>query len=758
MFKNDRMMLILTGLVLAIFAGSMVQYSDRIMDLMGGETVVTSQDDSYSVRAGSSQILDVLSNDKVKGPLVVLTRPSCGSVALSGNNRLTFSSGAECSGQIEFAYCVDADGACAPNAVKINVISLNFAQDEPSTPNPVANTTSSTPVIQTAEGPAPTAEAPEIASFSVELAPPTLGAPSVSELISPNAAMASIRQAAGELNLAGPTDQNIATQNSAGIQQTASAGPSGFAAPGMGESSNISLGGTRRAVAAIAPTPTDLQSDSLGGSNITQLERGPEALASLPTAPLVPAPTEPAPLTASTVQSGFAPVVVASAQAPAAAPDATFSAEPVSSGPIALIALNPTQARDTAAGESLNIVLTEPGLQGFAAPVAPPSALAPASGQPQNVSILARAPNADERAPSLSAPLGTPALNLNISAADSRAITRGQVQRTTATMADAAIGNTGTQVVASQPSQAVAPSQFTRHDTVSRFISVSRARGSAGGIADVAGLGAPEAQAASKPSINLVPADGAPIVQASLLASPLSPTVTAPVQNSACDIVIGASEQSGAMIGLEILAICKPDQMVTISHSGLSYSVMTNAQGYVITQMPAMVRDATVEVRFADQSSASTDLTITALDTVVRIGVSWQASMDLDLNALEFGAATGSEGHIWAQAPSDFRTSRFKGGGYLLQLGDPGLERGALAEVYTLPVSRTQERGTVSMSLTLKDSTNICGQSVTAKTVRTREDGSAGIRNIRFTIPPCGTATSAFVIPSAVDDIRLAGR
>lgn len=781
MFKNDRMMLILTGLVLAIFAGSMVKYSDRIVALMSGGDVVAIQDDSYSVRAGASQVLDVLSNDTVKGPIVVLSRPSCGAVELTGSNRLTFSSDASCTGEVEFAYCVDAEGECTPNAVRINVISVAYAQAEttqtPATTTPTTTTAQATPAIPAPSGtatpanttpapiaqaqapaPQPATNAPAIASFTVEMAPPALAAPSMSEMISPSMAVASIRRASG-LNTASSTDQNIATQNSASIGQTASAGPAAFAAPAIGGASNISLGGSERVVAAAPQRPTTLRSVSDGDSNIVQLERGPEALVTLQIARAALPVTDMPPLSASPELNGAAPIFVASAQTNGPTPESTFSAEPTDGGPIALIALNRTPTRgDNGAGESLNLILSEPGVQSFQARADTPSVLAPTSAQPSAVSVMARGPNVEDQ---LSAPLLRPfstLLGASIARATDPAIARSPLSAPSARAADAAIISASANIAASQPNQITVPAALSRTDTVDPMALGHQFTNRPARTHPFASL-APLSGSATPPSINIQPAEKPQVLQASLPATPEAPIITAPVQNSVCEIALSATARSGANIALDINAGCKPNQMVTIEHAGIAFSVLTNAQGAASVMLPAMEAQAEINVRFEDQSSSTTTVAVRNLDTVTRAGVSWQGSMDLNLTAVEFGAAIGSEGHVTASTPRDYRTSRVKGGGYLLQLGDPSLERGALAEVYTIPTSRNQQRGTIAMSIVIADVAPVCGQTISAKTVRTRDNRSAGVRNVRFTVPSCSTILSGPVaLPGAIDDIRLAGR
>ncbi len=750
MLKNDRMMMILTGLVLAIFAGSMVKYGDRIMGLMSGADVVVSQDDSFSVRAGSAQVLDVLSNDTVKGQIVVLSRPSCGAIELTGNNKISFSSDESCQGQVEFAYCVDSEGSCTPNSVKVNVISVSYAQNG-------TTETASTPVRipqnnaeEIVAPPGVDQNAPEIENFAVEMAPPMLASPSMSELISPSVAMASIRQSSGGLNQAENLDENIATQNSAGVSQTATAAPTVFAAPEMGESSGILLGTSSPVIASNPTTPSSLQATSGSDIALATIERGPEALASLQSAQLAPVTSESAPLSANPERTNFTPGNPPNVQSASAQPEATFSATPAGTGPIALVALNPTSSGN-ASGESLNVILTEPGLQSFAAT---PSALAPASPSPDAVSLLEHAPNVASATDAPLALRGETAVGVVYTSANEPATsqtdpTAPSIGSTTTTAPNQ------TNATGAAPVQVVVASEITRTDTVSSFIIASRTIDAATPSTSIQPLADTNAAATPKPSINLTP----PSVQQASLETPATPPAgAAPAQNSTCNIGLTTNASRGANISVDILAACKPNQLVTIQHSGLAFSLLTDAQGAAHTVVPAMAAYADISVVFEDGSQAIASLAVSDMDSILRVGVSWANTMNLDLNAIEFGAAAGSEGRVSATAPRDYRTSRIKGGGYLVQLGDPTLAGGQLAEVYTIPVARGQQRGTIALSVILDNPATVCGQSILAKTVRSREGQSASVRNVRFTVPACGNLSSQIELRGAVNDIRLAGR
>ena len=260
------------------------------------------------------------------------------------------------------------------------------------------------------------------------------------------------------------------------------------------------------------------------------------------------------------------------------------------------------------------------------------------------------------------------------------------------------------------------------------------------------------------PEVNLSPAAKPEIELASLPVDPATPVENTPAQNSVCEILLTANARNAASIDLNILASCKAAQVATISHAGLSFSVLTDNQGAASVTFPAMAENAEVSVQFEDQSNSSILVNVNDIDSFVRAGVSWQSAATLALNAFEYGAAAGSDGHISPEAPRDYRLSRIKGGGYLLLLGDPSIVNGALAEVYTIPVSRNQQRGTISLSILVENAIEICGQQITAKTSRSREGRDAAVRNVRFAVPECGSVSARITLPNAINDIRLAGR
>ncbi|MBL4807472.1 MAG: hypothetical protein JKY31_09295 [Rhodobacteraceae bacterium] len=830
MFKNDRMMTMLTGLVLAVFAGSMVQYGDRFMAMIAGENQFETSDDVYSVRAGSSQLLDILANDAVIGPIVVIDNPTCGSVALSGTDRLLYSSDASCNGKVKFTYCVDSEDGCATNTVTLNVIAVSVASIESETADVpsanldlaniqpsaggvvsnvqpveavnIANAASSndvTPVADPNEAPVVIADvspatqenaAPAFDNIVISMQAPVLAAPSIDEFVAPTTALSSIRQQNIIFtNSINNTDTNISAQSSTETSAPIEFGVANFGAEIPGESSNIMLGG-----GSVAP---DQQMATLASPQLTRI--APEA--NPVTNPLERGPVAMADLSSSDETSfgTFTPGDQSGSQIIASLDTLTFenpAAETVNviaqvepgqttliierSGPTALIALQLGDSPLSAAvlGGSADLVSPQ-NEQDMTAQQTAPILLATAPIDGANSVVLAREPVAATLAPVLAnANSVVRLLNTSTTTPEVLLSSRFTVPETiitnqllSETVTDSLIFDVNRLSSGSDPMMV----QFTTpmvSDANAGLISLVLAR--LGTAADPVGqhlgdsLASPEFADASA----LIDSSDAPLFAApatidatgtelaSLDTTNVDTLLFAPQieQQSVCEISLDPSVRRGANILLFIIAPCKPEMPVTLAHAGLEFTILTDIEGTASVVIPALERTAEITATFADGSSATTVALVSDINDVTRAAITWRGEADLNLHAFEYGAIEGDDGHIWSGAARDFRTARLRGGGYLVELGDKSIEGGAMAEVYTMLLGRSVERGIVTMSLEINNGDSVCGSDVSARTIRTRSDNSAGSRSIRFTLPNCGGAISQMTVPGAIDDIRLVAR
>jgi len=811
-FKNDRMMTIFTGLILAVFAGTMVQYGDRFMAMLSGENQVQTSDDFYSVRAGASQILDVQANDAIKGPIVVLNQPSCGTVALSGASLLQFSSQTECSGEISFSYCVDSAGSCAPNSVTLNVISLAVASTTPApavivfdaqeeetelaenaeTEQPAEQLPEPEPIVTaTVTPPQQIDEAPGINNIIVSMQAPTLVAPNIEEFITPSAATAAIRQQTTVLNNAtANTDSSIAPQSSAATVAPVEFGVANFGTPLESETTNVIIGGASEAEAqvsaAIVPQLTLLSPQS--NPVTAPLGRGPVVLAELPdfaSAPfggIVAQGPDSAQAVASEYASAFvSPENGVSVAFAAVEPEQT-TLEIERSTTTALIALQlsgtPLSSNQIDANNpQLSILQRE---QDFSVQHAAPLSLSSSSLGDTSPVVLEREPVAFTTGVTLAD--GTALAFTSLLESDILPLQPfGPVETTFAMSLELPTGS-GQNIAVPIP-----PQGYQFQVSTYQVFSAEQPNTVAADMLVLASLAAgietfqqlnnfgsltPEfGFSTALPLIDktVVPA---PLQEALPDAADLSELASLETQSdtsfveiipvpqlSTCEIFLDPSVRSGANILLFLIAECKPNMPVTISHAGLEFTILTDAAGTANVVVPALQRTAEITATFEDGSSQSTVALVTQITDVTRAAVTWRGDADLDLHAFEFGAVAGSDGHVWSGSARDYRSARLTGGGYLLELGDKTIEGGALAEVYSMPLGRGLARGTVAMTLEVNNGSEVCGNDISARTLRTRPDNSAGLRRIRFTVPGCGGgALAQFRVNGAVDDIRLAAQ
>ncbi len=791
MFKNDRFMTVITALILAIFAGTMVRYSDRIMAMMSGEAQVESHDDFYSVRANARQVLDVLANDDVKGPIILLSEPSCGVVSLADADTLQYASTQECSGEVTFAYCVDTPEGCNSNSVTVNVVAIETTPKD--TPD---DTESQTPVASGEQEPEIGVEAPQMAAIDpsdaasaqigqieVSMQAPTLAAPSVDEVISPDVALSGIRnQTVLMSDTPENLDQSIGQQSSTEVASNAGLDINSIAAPVINseQTAGVSLGAEAPLNPVTPQAPVSLTATD-AEQPLTQAEHGPVALATLQGSdlsgfgPATPNLLDPAPLALSP-ETPQPPAANTDSQLLAELDQAEQSPTVAANGPTALIALQIKAPSNGNVGEDLNLVLAEPNAPVLASMQAVPRLATQVAPGPEGLTLLEREPTSLSQAPGFRTAYTDGLLE--------QANTGAQVALSNRPETPPANSHSGKMTVTPFATRTPIYTLSTtpalqRNSTVLVRLSTTGlpeigTLATGGGLTPAApdphnyagnalALAAPTGGGNALPDVFADPAPN-PVQEGAVQLANLDDGAVTPDnggvavdQASICEVSLDPAIRDNAMILLFITAECKPQMPVTISHAGMEFSVLMGDDGTASISFPALERVAEIDVTFADGTQASTQAIVPRIDQMTRIAVSWRGDADLDLHAFEYGAAEDDEGHVWSGAPRSPQVAR-NTGGYLLELGEPGIVDGAHAEVYTMPIRRDQRRGIVAMSLEIADGTPVCSGGIAATTIAMRNNDSAVARHIRFNTPTCGMNQLHIAIPRAVNDIRLAGR
>ncbi len=688
-------MTLATGLVLAIVVGTIAQQSDTLMSFFTGEKQGVGVEDSYTVRAGKNQSLDVLSNDSLEGEIQIVNLPRCGT-AIPNGSLIDFVDSGNCIGNVEFSYCVEFEGTCVESEVSLTIINEELGEEHDRiaeananvgsgdesllgmTPEQIAEVASQTPPAQSqtqtqtnttvATNTTPTAPNDRFTPNQIVLtdegddvavvgfggaAAPTLFAPDTSELIQPQETVDVLkRSVASVATVTVDQDQVLSTQTSASTPSN------------------------------VAVNTTDLQSD-------------------------VPVGTEAAPLVAFSAPAqptlGGAPSLLAPA-APTANSDSAFSVE---YGPD--VPTDPPTQTELASSVTTQDPVDVPN------PIDNLVAEAAGGAEPLNDQQPSNPPsNVDTQ----TADAGNVAVETNDPADSSDIVVEMAAQ----------ILLPGPQLVDSVERGDQTTPQTDAMLTDGLFVANLEQSSPPSETTELASL---ETQTDTMPSIG----------------NQIAAT---------CPVTINSAARPGASISILVTSLCRAGQIVTIEHAGLVFNARMDDNGRVTTSVPAFETTAVVNVSFDDGASEQVRIVVRDAEDIERIAVVWSAPVGIDLHAFEGGAPENSEGHVWAENPRRYRDTLTGGGGYLEVFGDETIAGGILAEVYSLPTNRLRQQNDVRMDLRVTDATGYCGQNMVLRTVQTGAN-TATKREFNLLMPDCGPAAAAgMVLENFVDAISVA--
>ncbi len=700
MKADDRLMVLLTAVVLVIAVGTMAQRSEFIMAAFGSVDAYEAVEDQYDVRAGRTQTLDVLSNDVnvAQGDadrLLIVENPVCGTVRRSGG-QIEYLNSDACSGQVVFTYCVIQGDTCPSAQVRLSVA---LPDAMPNRSNAVADNNSAFPTLRA----------------------PSLAAPNSNVGIAPADALASIRNRNVQpVQIGRPmqgSGSGLDRQESAAVTARGLAS-SGFGAPSVGlegstptlrrgsaperiavgRPSAPQLGSVSRDFAAASPSPS--RPSVAGGQRIASLPNAPETSTSRPSAPSLPQ-----------------------------RPGAGASAPRLGGG----------------AGGSGTAPVAEPGLPSQPRVAAVEPSAANVQGARTGGSLTLRSVTSMFR-PAPSAPRPEAVESPRVAVASQTSAARPQVQGT------ASLSNAG--VVTERAAQIIVP--LASDSAASRTGETPQAP-SLPVEQQVTALGLPQSPRA--PSVNNS-SDSNEVRTAAL--TPVEPSVPdvneTPVPDAAiasCDANMIASAKLGEVLAVTLTSECRPNSLVTVGYSGLEVDSVTDASGRLQIDLPAFDEETTITARFVDGTEAETDIVVRGIDRVARVAIAWNGDINLDLHALEYTASEGSDGHVWEQNPRSYRDSRRNGGGYLTQLGLPGARQ---VEVYTLPVSRRTQAGVVNTQVRVSEGAESCNDRVQVLSLYNNQALTSDRNTVSIETAGCGTGGDIVSFSSAVRDITVAQR
>ena len=803
LLSNDRFMTMATGLVLAIAVGTMVQNSDSLMAFFTGEDLATSQNDQFTVRAGSDQQLDVLANDKINGEISIVSTPSCGTIRTNSNDTLEFLNSGSCSGDVSFSYCVAAEGVCEEREVALNVVNTGTvvatAEPEvvaPAKPEVVAPAPTAAPITklsssaltQVSTTTTTIAETPTAITSSAQgdrlnagqilvqddssdvvvagfgsSSGPSLFAPNMEELIQPQETVATMRRSVEMVSLSRiGKDQNIQTQTSA-------ATPSRVQMGGSSLSSNVSIGGDSSPTVSfsfaspsqprLSPAPM-LAPASTQAVAVAGLERGPSIHSITPRQATNVAANETlilTPISSETVDNfGVLTAMVVPTDTKSSIETDTSTAAVGS-----VMIVSSVGRSDVSSNGGVKPVTTELN--------APATAGSPVLTKTADTALVEAGPAVKTASPSSIDVKENPidSLVASIFNADTyiaSIVAEGDAIETndqrnalnTASTQTARVGavsiNSGdpadsSDIVVEMAAQILLPSPQL-NDSLTRVIRATPAMAAM--------------QTDKLFTANLGGATPPPAPAPTKVAS-ISPTMTLdPVINSLaaqdCDARMVLAARPGAEIAVFVSSKCRAGQVLTISHSGFSFSAYLDNRGTYSATIPGFANASTVDVTYDDGTVTSSQVLLRYAANLERLAIVWSAPVNLDLHAFEGDATEGSEGHVSVNNARTYRDTLTAGGGFLTVFGDSSIVGGTMSEVYSLPTNRIRSNTTISMNLQIDGIQAYCGNNMILRTIRTENQGETTTREFNLKLPQCGFASGGLLLENFVEAISVAKR
>ena len=217
----------------------------------------------------------------------------------------------------------------------------------------------------------------------------------------------------------------------------------------------------------------------------------------------------------------------------------------------------------------------------------------------------------------------------------------------------------------------------------------------------------------------------------------------------ACEEVLTAMAQPGAMLGLTLAAPCHAGERVVLRHAGLAVTGRVDAAGALHVSLPALDNAGAVAVEFADGTEVQAAVSVPDLRGVRRLGVQWQAGDAFALHGLEGGAELQTAGDVSAAHPGVIGAAQ---GGWLVTLGDASVAAPLLAQVYTYPADAGLSADVAILATVGPDT---CGHDMLGQTLSSAA-GAVSVTDLTLSMPACDATTGYLVLKNLFPAMKIA--
>ena len=229
------------------------------------------------------------------------------------------------------------------------------------------------------------------------------------------------------------------------------------------------------------------------------------------------------------------------------------------------------------------------------------------------------------------------------------------------------------------------------------------------------------------------------------------------VAGAVCDVAMTGADARAAMVEVTLTAPCAVDQIATIHHEGMMFSVELDSTGQAKFEMPVLNENALIIAALEGGEGAVLTHQVPTLATYDRVVVQWKGNIGVELHAREWGADYGEAGHVWHGAARDAGAVSYQVG-FLTRLGAVGGDTPLVADVYTFPTEMTEDEGSIQMSVETEINMVNCAKDITAQTIQISPYAERIVHDLELALPDCDAVGDFVLLPMPVEDIKLASR
>jgi hypothetical protein len=185
----------------------------------------------------------------------------------------------------------------------------------------------------------------------------------------------------------------------------------------------------------------------------------------------------------------------------------------------------------------------------------------------------------------------------------------------------------------------------------------------------------------------------------------LPPLTLASAQTCAAP-TIEVVPRAGGQLQFKIQSPCRMGELVVGRYGELVIMERFDGNGNLVFHLDCFQGNREIQLTFKDDRRATTRSCAAVENTLTKVAIVWQGHIDLDLHALEYAAAPGSEYDRWASNPGSYQTAQsnyLRSGrsyGFMSTTSD-GQKLGHNVEVYTLLRHPAEQRGLIAMGIAL---------------------------------------------------------